>query len=126
MKELSDREFSKLAEASATNTLARLFRENFGRRFLRKILPAAAQAVGITILTACADRRTRWLDLNPTEKKLLKTLGRETLTGEELAERAGYPYNSNIKATLSSLRKRGHVENLAPGYRLTRSAGKTR
>lgn len=57
--------------------------------------------------------------LNSTEKKLLKVLGNEILTGEKIAERAGYRFNSNIKSTLSSLKKRGFLGNKSPGYFLT-------
>jgi hypothetical protein len=54
--------------------------------------------------------------LNATEKKLLRALGDDTLTGEELARSAGYPYNSNIKQTLSSLVKRSILGNRGSGY----------
>jgi hypothetical protein len=54
--------------------------------------------------------------LNATEKRLLNALGDKTLTGEELASRANYPYNSNIKQTLSSLVKRGILGNKGSGY----------
>lgn len=51
-----------------------------------------------------------------TEQNILQALGSDTLTGSELAKRAGYPLNSNFKATLSSLRKRGVLGNASPGY----------
>jgi hypothetical protein len=54
--------------------------------------------------------------LSDTEQNILEALGTETMTGEVLAKRAGYPYNSNFKNTLSSLRKRGILGNKSPGY----------
>ena len=54
--------------------------------------------------------------LNATEKKLLHALGNATLTGEALASRANYPYNSNMKQTLSSLVKRKILGNKGSGY----------
>lgn len=54
--------------------------------------------------------------LTATEINILEALGRNTLIGEELAKKAGYPYNSNFKGTLSSLRKRGILGNKSPGY----------
>jgi len=54
--------------------------------------------------------------LNDTEKKLVHTLGDDTLTGQELAKRANYPFNSNIKQTLSSLVKRRVLDNKGSGY----------
>jgi len=57
-------------------------------------------------------------DLNDTEETLIQALGKETLTGEDMARKTGYPYNSNIKSTLSSLRKRKILDNNSPGYSL--------
>jgi hypothetical protein len=54
--------------------------------------------------------------LSDTEQNILEALGTQTMTGEVLAKRAGYPYNSNFKNTLSSLRKRGILGNKSPGY----------
>lgn len=54
--------------------------------------------------------------LNDAEQNIVEALNTATLTGEKLAEKAGYPYNSNFKSTLSSLRKRGIVGNKSPGY----------
>lgn len=51
-----------------------------------------------------------------TEENILEALGRDTMIGEKLAKKAGYPYNSNFKSTLSSLRKRGILGNKSPGY----------
>jgi hypothetical protein len=54
--------------------------------------------------------------LTDTESNIIEALSTNVMTGEELAVRAGYPYNSNFKSTLSSLRKRGILGNKAPGY----------
>jgi len=59
------------------------------------------------------------LSLNDTERNILEALGQGTMTGEKLAKRAGYPFNSNLKSTLSSLRKRGILGNASPGYFIT-------
>ncbi len=55
--------------------------------------------------------------LRETEENILEALGDGKLTGEELAKKAGYPFNSNFKNTLSSLVKRGLLVNDRPGYR---------
>ncbi len=54
--------------------------------------------------------------LNDSERNIIEALGTNTLTGEDLSAKAGYPYNSNFKSTLSSLRKRKIIGNKAPGY----------
>jgi hypothetical protein len=58
----------------------------------------------------------KMLPLNEAEQNIIEALGKATLTGEEIGKKAGYPYNSNFKTTLSNLRKRGILENKAPGY----------
>jgi len=55
-------------------------------------------------------------ELTDTEQNIIEALGTKTLIGEELAKKAGYPYNSNFRSTLSSLRKRGILGNKSPGY----------
>ncbi|MDD5326599.1 MAG: hypothetical protein PHY02_02150 [Phycisphaerae bacterium] len=55
-------------------------------------------------------------DLTDTESNIVEALNKNEMTGEKLAAKAGYPYNSNFKSTLSSLRKRGILGNKAPGY----------
>jgi predicted transcriptional regulator of viral defense system len=57
-------------------------------------------------------------DLNRTEKNIIKALGDETLTVEELAVTAGYEVSGYFRRTLSSLRKRGILANKQPGYYL--------
>jgi len=55
-------------------------------------------------------------ELNDAEQCIIEALAKETLTGEKLAKKAGYPYNSNFKSTLARLRKRAILGNRAPGY----------
>ena len=50
------------------------------------------------------------------ERNIVDALKLERLTGERLAKLAGYPYNSNFKATLSDLKKRKVLVNFNPGY----------
>ena len=57
--------------------------------------------------------------LSDTEANIVEALGTQRLTGEALAKQAGYPFNSNFKSTLSSLRKRGVLGNASPGYFVT-------
>jgi hypothetical protein len=64
----------------------------------------------------CLDSK---IELTDTEHNTIKALGRAILTGEKLAKKAGYPFNSNFKNTLSSLRKRGILGNASPGYFVT-------
>ena len=53
------------------------------------------------------------------ESAILEVLGRgEILTGPQVAEQAGYPYETGIKTTLAALRRRGLIVNRAPGYAL--------
>ncbi len=54
--------------------------------------------------------------LTDTEENILEVIGYGKMSGAQIAKGAGYPLNSNLKATLSSLRKRGILENKAPGY----------
>lgn len=55
-------------------------------------------------------------ELNEAEQNIIEALNTSTLTGEKLSAKAGYPYNSNFKKTLSGLRKRKILDNKAPGY----------
>ena len=60
---------------------------------------------------ACPEDRDIW-----EEGNIIEALSTNTFTGEIIAEKAGYPYNSNFKATLSAIRKRGIIGNKYPGY----------
>jgi len=52
------------------------------------------------------------VDLTDTESNILEALGNKTLTGKKLLNKAGYDYSSHYKAILSSLIKRGVLENI--------------
>lgn len=55
--------------------------------------------------------------LNDAEQNIIEAVGEKMLIAEEVAKKAGYPCNSNFKSTLSSLRKRGILDNRFPkGY----------
>jgi hypothetical protein len=54
--------------------------------------------------------------LNDCERNICEGLGSSVLVGEKIAQKAGYPYNSNFKSTLARLRKLGILENNSPGY----------
>lgn len=58
------------------------------------------------------------IELNKTEKTIIKALGDEVLTVEKLAVKAGYEVSGYFRRTLSSLRKRGILANKQPGYYL--------
>jgi hypothetical protein len=58
-------------------------------------------------------------DPNTVESTIVGTLGNETLIGEEIAKKANVTFNSNFKNALSALRKRGILENMSPGYRVS-------
>jgi hypothetical protein len=58
--------------------------------------------------------------INRAEANILEALGNDTLTGEALTKLAGYPCNSAFKALLAGLVRRGLLENLRPGYRITK------
>jgi biotin operon repressor len=44
------------------------------------------------------------------------------LTGPQIAELTGYPYQATLKACLAALRRRGIIVNRAPGYALAEPA----
>jgi hypothetical protein len=55
-------------------------------------------------------------ELNGAEQCILEALGDKRLTGQTIAELAGYPFNSNFRTTLAGLRKRGIIGNKGRGY----------
>lgn len=55
------------------------------------------------------------LPLNQRESDMVEALGSGTMTGEELAARAGYEYDGHFKGVLASMRKRGIIGNKRPG-----------
>jgi hypothetical protein len=50
------------------------------------------------------------------EECILEALGAETMTGQEIADKAGYPYGAGMRTALASLRRRGILGG-APGNR---------
>lgn len=83
------------------------FLNEFSRKQRRVIQPQQDQTIGP--------------NLKETEQNILEALGEGKLNGEPLAQKAGYPCNSNFKNTLSSLVKRGLLVNDRPGYRKPKS-----
>ena len=64
--------------------------------------------------------QNRFLTTNQTEKNILETIGRDLLTGPQIAAKSGYPYGRNLKAKLSELLKRGFLDNIrGQGYSVT-------
>lgn len=61
------------------------------------------------------------IKLNECEKNILVALGKDSLKGEELAKKAGYPYDSTFRQTLSSLRRFGILDNDSNGYSLKKT-----
>jgi hypothetical protein len=57
--------------------------------------------------------------LNELELDILRAALAKPLTGDLLAKAAKYPYDGRFKATLSSLRRMGFLENYSPGYKTT-------
>ncbi len=45
--------------------------------------------------------------LNEMEQDILGALGIETMNGQELADKAGYPFESTFRLTLAAMRRRG-------------------
>ena len=48
-------------------------------------------------------------EIPPTEREsiILEALGNDELTGEKLAKKAGYTFNSAFRTTVSNMKKRG-------------------
>jgi|SRR5580700_12224993 hypothetical protein len=59
---------------------------------------------------------------SPLEQAILQVLDElpdgETLTAEQIAESAGYPFNTRIREMLADMVHRHELVNLRPGYRL--------
>ena len=56
------------------------------------------------------------IELRPIEVNIIEALGRDTLTLERLAPKAGYEVNGHFKKAVSLLSKRGILGNKRPGY----------
>lgn len=54
--------------------------------------------------------------LTQREAHIVEALGQFVLTGERLAEKAGYEYDGYFKSVLASLVRRGVIRNRRPGY----------
>jgi hypothetical protein len=76
------------------------------------VLGQAAQASGLPEGRA---------SLSEMESDILQALGDDTLTGEQIAARTVYPFESNFRACLAALRRRGILggEKGQPGYFVT-------
>ena len=59
-------------------------------------------------------------DLTEKENNICEAVGKKTLTGEQIAKAAGYPFNSDLRNRLSQMLKRGVLAKGAGGigYRL--------
>lgn len=90
--------------------------------YLQRLHPDKIEVLSPSVITTAvnveADTKQTEIEpkLNDTEKNIIEALGTDTLTGEKLAKKAGYPYNSNFKSTLSALHRRGILGNKRPGY----------
>ncbi|MHC4539295.1 MAG: hypothetical protein ACYTEK_08440 [Planctomycetota bacterium] len=59
--------------------------------------------------------RIHKIDLNQTERNIIKALGEDTLKLKELAPWAGYEVSGHLRRTVSSLAKWGILGNKKPG-----------
>jgi hypothetical protein len=59
-----------------------------------------------------------WSDLTEQEQNVVKALGSQRMTGEELAEKLDVAYSGPFKTMLSTLVKRRILANAHPGYRV--------
>jgi hypothetical protein len=55
-------------------------------------------------------------EFSEMEKTIIEAINSDTLTGEQVAAKSGYPYDGSLKAALASLRRRGVLGNAHPGY----------
>jgi hypothetical protein len=57
------------------------------------------------------------LDLTTdTERNIVEALAAQTLKGEDIAKKAGYPYDSHFRTVIANLKKRGILCNEGEGY----------
>lgn len=54
--------------------------------------------------------------LTDREKNIAEALAGDTMTGQALADKAGYTFNSDFRRTLSFMVKRGHLAKRRGGY----------
>ena len=81
------------------------------RILLERLVAAVEKLVG-----RCAQPEVQPPRLNATEELIVRNLGTNKMTGEEIAKHGNTQCSSNFKQTLSSLRKRGILENTGNGY----------
>jgi hypothetical protein len=67
-------------------------------------------------LTNGPDIHSSMDELRTIEKNIIEALGKDTLTLEQLAAKAGYEVGGHFKRAISSLSKRGILGNKRPGY----------
>lgn len=56
------------------------------------------------------------IKLTTTQKNIIEALGKDALTVEELALKAGYELSGHFREAVNSLRKSGILGNNRPGY----------
>jgi hypothetical protein len=113
---LFSREIARLNENGVAGEVSEL---------ILRVFPTEAQALGIAEnpskitgdkgplhapLSPAAEDNA-WANFNSAERDIIQALGTKRMTGEVLAQKAGYPFNSNFKSTLASLKKRGILDN---------------
>lgn len=81
-------------------------------------IPNPLESTQATLGQTCDSGKPARVTLNDMEESIITALGKDTLTGQKIADRLRYKYNSNFKSTLAGLRKRDILDNAAPGYRL--------
>jgi hypothetical protein len=78
--------------------------------------PQRSYAQSTTAKAASSHKQPTSPILNDLEENILQALGASKLTGAKIARKAGYPFNSNFRSTLASLRRRGILTNAGRGY----------
>ncbi len=62
---------------------------------------------GVPAAPSLDPRERQPLRLSEMEANAIEAIGTATMSGQEVAEAAGYPFDSRLKACLESLRRRG-------------------
>ena len=78
----------------------------------------------VSFLKAFAEEQSQPVlgTLNELEREIVEALGKDTLTGEQIARRVNRAYDSTLKTTLASMRRRGILGNRCPGYYVSRQS----
>ena len=76
----------------------------------------------VSFLKAFAEDQTQPVlgTLNELEREIVEALGKDTLTGEQIAKRVNRAYDSTIKTTLAGMKRRKILGNRCPGYYVVR------